>query len=105
MKGTFERTAAGLRQLDQRPVDGGPAEPAAGDLPAEMVDQLVRVEFHADRVRRVGGEIQVIELGGADKQAELAPVLREPKGSPPPRGERSRMRWRWPSRPRRWSSR
>jgi hypothetical protein len=39
---------------------------------------------YAARVRRVAGELQVIELGGAAKQAELAPVLREPNGPAPP---------------------
>jgi hypothetical protein len=40
---------------------------------------------YAARVRRIAGEIQVIELGGAAKQQELAPVLRSPKpGSPAP---------------------
>ncbi len=39
---------------------------------------------YAARVRRVAGEIQVIELGGAAKQAELAPVLREPTLAEPP---------------------
>jgi hypothetical protein len=34
---------------------------------------------YAARVRRIAGEIQVIELGGAAKQPELAPVLRSPK--------------------------
>lgn len=38
---------------------------------------------HADRVRRIDGEIQVIEIGGADKQPELAPVLREPTPASP----------------------
>jgi hypothetical protein len=33
---------------------------------------------HAARVRRVAGEIQVIEQGGAAKEAEMAPLLREP---------------------------
>ena len=42
---------------------------------------------YAARVRRVAGEIQVIELGGAAKQPELAPVLREPTPAPPPPGE------------------
>ncbi len=39
---------------------------------------------YAARVRRVAGEIQVIEIGGAAKQAELAPVLRAPNRSTPP---------------------
>lgn len=39
---------------------------------------------YAARVRRVAGEIQVIEIGGAAKQAELAPVLRSPTPAMPP---------------------
>ncbi len=39
---------------------------------------------HAARVRRVADEIQVIELGGAAKQAEMAPLLREPTRAAPP---------------------
>ena len=40
---------------------------------------------YAARVRRVDGEIQMLELGGAAKQPELAPVLRSPTpGSTPP---------------------
>ncbi len=38
---------------------------------------------HAARVRRVAGEIQVIELGGAAKQPEMAPLLREPTRAAP----------------------
>lgn len=50
-----------------------------------------RRQPHAARVRRVEGEIQVIELGGAAKQAELAPVFQEatpvPTPAPPPTDE------------------
>jgi hypothetical protein len=40
---------------------------------------------HAARVRRVAGEIQVIEMGGPSKQAELAPVLRKPERASSPK--------------------
>jgi hypothetical protein len=39
-------------------------------------------QSHAARVRRIDGDIQVIELGGAAKQAELAPVLRRSRSTP-----------------------
>lgn len=42
---------------------------------------------HAARVRRVAGEIQVIELGGAAKQAEMAPLLREPTRAASPQAK------------------
>ena len=39
------------------------------------------VEAYAARVRRVAGEMQLVELGGAAKRVELAPVIR-PAGQP-----------------------
>jgi len=35
-------------------------------------------QIHAARVRRIDGELQVIEVGTAAKRAELAPLLRRP---------------------------
>jgi hypothetical protein len=82
------------------PMVAGIGEGAFGDLASEDVTvRLLRRllpertapsaddrprQPYAARVRRVAGEIQVIELGGAAKEAELAPVLREPTKRPPP---------------------
>jgi hypothetical protein len=82
------------------PMIAGIGEGAFGDLGAEDVTvRILRRELperttqsvddrprqpYAARVRRVAGETQVIELGGAAKQAELAPVLREAKDRPTP---------------------
>lgn len=51
----------------------GPA-PAARPAPA-----------YAARVRLIEGELQVIEVGGAAKRVELAPVVRSPGTPAPPR--------------------
>ena len=37
---------------------------------------------YQSRVRRVAGEIQLIELGGEAKRSELAPVLRDAAAQP-----------------------
>jgi len=42
------------------------------------------VKAYEARVRLVDGEIQLVELGGEAKRAELAPVVRGAAGSPPP---------------------
>lgn len=42
---------------------------------ADAPTRPVLLEAYAARVRRVDGEIQLIELGGADRESELAPVL------------------------------
>ena len=42
---------------------------------ADAPTRPVLLEAYAARVRRVEGEIQLIELGGADRESELAPVL------------------------------
>ena len=52
----------------RRPLDDSSASPG---------EQRPRQVFAA-RVRRVAGELQVIELGGAAKRVELAPVIRPP---------------------------
>ncbi len=61
--------------------------------PRSRSDDEPLTQPHASRVRRVAGEIQVIELGGPLKQQELAPVLRQPTAvvqqpdAPKPPGE------------------
>jgi hypothetical protein len=49
--------------------------PQLADRGSPPADRRPRVT-HASRVRRVAGELQVLELAGPSKQVELAPLLR-----------------------------
>jgi len=51
--------------------------PPLPDREAPSADQRARVT-HAARVRRVAGELQVLELAGPAKQVELAPLFEPP---------------------------
>lgn len=59
--------------------------PSLPDREAPPADQ--RRLVHAARVRRVAGELQVLELAGPAKQVELAPLLEPPAGSLPAGGK------------------
>jgi len=60
--------------------------PSLPEREAPPTDQKRRV-VHAARVRRVAGELQVLELAGPAKQVELAPLLEPAAGSLPAGGK------------------